>query len=483
MHAEELVLLTGATGYVGSRLLGALRESGRRVRLLLRDSAAFPPVFSQGASIEVIRGDLLDRSSLSAALEGAHTAYYLVHSMNAPGSFEERDRQAAGNFASAARVARLKRIIYLGGLGSGPRLSKHLASRQEVGHILRESGVPVIEFRASVIIGPGSASFEMIRALVDGLPVMVVPRWVSTMTQPIAIDDVIAYLVAARDLELASSAVFEIGGPDRISYLDLMKAYARERGLHRVFLRVPVLTPTLSGLWLNLVTPLQARVGRRLIEGVRTETVVTNDSARRVFEIRPSNVEQAMARALAEEDRQFGEISWSTVLPLHPGGRDAVRSRIRSLLVDSRITAVPLPQHSAFGALLAVAGQPAWYCSSWPWVLRGYLDLAIGGPGMRCRQDIGPALAPGMRVGPWRVEALVQGSLVRLAAEMKLPGRAWLQFEVEPHEVGSQIRQTAVFQPLGILGAAYWYVLLPFHRPVFRALLREIKARAEVGAA
>lgn len=294
----RLILVTGATGYIGSRLLAALEGKGHRLRCLTRRATSR---FTAAGRTEVVEGDVLKPSSLPSALAGVAAAYYLIHSMDSAGDFEEQDKRAAQNFGRAAREAGVGRIIYLGGLGRGPSLSKHLASRQEVGRILRDSGVPTIEFRASVIIGSGSISFEVIRALVDRLPVMVTPMWVSTRAQPIAVEDVIEYLVSALDFPLDGSVVFEIGGAEQLSYLDLMKAYARERGLRRVMIPVPVLTPWLSSMWLHLVTPVHARVGRRLIEGVRNETLVTDPSASEAFEIRPRGVSEAIRDALADD--------------------------------------------------------------------------------------------------------------------------------------------------------------------------------------
>jgi uncharacterized protein YbjT (DUF2867 family) len=291
---QDRILITGATGYIGGLLLRVLEQTGRPLRCLvrrrhsLRDDAA--------PATEGVQGDVFDPESLASALEGVHTAYYLIHSMGSDGEFEAQDREAALNFARAARAAGVRRIIYLGGLGDGPGLSEHLASRQDVGRILRESGVPTIEFRASIIIGAGSLSFQMIRSLVERLPVMLLPRWVQTRAQPIAVDDVLAYLGQA--LERDVSGIYEIGGADRVSYLDLMREYARQRGLKRLMLRVPVLTPWLSSLWLSLVTPLYARVGRKLIEGVRNETVVRDERALRDFDVRPLGVRAAVASAL-----------------------------------------------------------------------------------------------------------------------------------------------------------------------------------------
>ena len=272
LNDSKLILLTGPTGYVGGRLLRALEAAGRRVRCLSRH----PETLSQRVAYttEVVKGDVLDAMSLPPNMIGVHTAYYLVHAMASANSFEEEDRRSAHAFAIAARDAGVERVIYLGGLGSGSKLSTHLRSRQEVGRILRESGVATIEFRASIVIGSGSASFEMIRALVEKLPAMITPRWVTTRTQPIAVEDVIAYLMQALDLDINGSSIIEIGGPDQVSYLDLMKEYARQRGLKRWMIPVPVLSPRLSSLWLGLVTPVYARVGRELVDSLRNETVV-----------------------------------------------------------------------------------------------------------------------------------------------------------------------------------------------------------------
>ncbi len=292
------ILLTGATGYVGGRLLGALVAGGRRVRCLTRRPEALRPRVSAGT--EVVGGDVTDPRSLAPALEGVGAAFYLVHSMESHDGFAARDRLAARVFGEACRTAGVRRIVYLGGLGRGPELSEHLASRQEVGEVLRAAGVPVVEFRASVILGAGSASFELVRALVEKLPVMVTPRWVRTRAQPIAIDDVVDYLLEALEVDLPEGGIFEIGGADSISYGGIMRAYARERGLRRILIPVPVLTPGLSSLWLALVATRHARVGRALIEGVRNETVVVDRSAERVFRVRPRGVEAALRAAIAE---------------------------------------------------------------------------------------------------------------------------------------------------------------------------------------
>ncbi len=466
-----MILLTGATGYVGGRLLKALESRGRPVRCLARRPEALRSRVAPAT--EIAPGDVLNEASLASAMQGIDTAYYLIHSMASGPEFEQKDRRAASAFGAAALRAGLRRIIYLGGLGKEGLLSRHLASRQEVGRVLRESGVPVVELRASIIIGSGSLSFEMIRALVDRLPVMVTPRWVSTRAQPIAIEDVIEYLIQALDAQ--ETGVFEIGGLDRASYLDIMKEYARQRGLKRVMIRVPVLTPWLSSLWLGLVTPVYARVGRELIEGVRNETVVADGRALRVFRVRPRGLRQAIARTLAEEDRDFAEIRWSDAFSSPETKRRGWAGvQFGPRIVDSRAVRVPRPPEAAFQKLERLGGDTGWYFGDWLWRIRGFLDLLAGGPGMRRGRRDPELLAAGETVDFWRVEKIERGRLLRLRAEMRLPGRAWLQFEVTGDESGSTIRQTAIFDPLGFSGRLYWYALSPVHGLVFAGMLKGI---------
>ena len=380
---------------------------------------------------EVVKGDVLDPASLARAMVGVHTAYYLVHSMASANSFEEEDRRAAHAFAAAARDAGVQRIIYLGGLGSGSELSAHLRSRQEVGRILRESGVPTIEFRAAIVIGSGSASFEMIRALVEKLPVMITPRWVTTSTQPIAIEDVIAYLKQAIDLEINVSRIVEIGGADQVTYLDLMKEYARQRGLKRWMIPVPVLSPRLSSLWLGLVTPVYARVGRELVDSLRNETIVKDRSANDLFSIRPLGYREALKRALANEDREFAETRWSDAFSSVGTTHQWGGAKFGRRMVDSRSVHVPFPPAIAFRPIERLGGKTGWYYGNWLWRIRGLLDLLFGGAGMRRGRRDPDRLLAGDTLDFWRVEAIQRNHLLRLAAEMRLPGRAWLQFEIE----------------------------------------------------
>ncbi|MCX7408401.1 MAG: NAD(P)H-binding protein [Planctomycetales bacterium] len=293
------VLLTGASGYVGGLLISLLERQPVILRCLARNPDKLRSLVKE--STEIVRGDVLDASSLDAALQDVHTAYYLVHLMSGSHDFEKEDRQAAKNFAEAAKRACVQRIIYLGGLGddADPKLSPHLRSRHEVGEILRESGVETIEFRAGMVVGAGSLSYQLMKSLTDRLPVMICPRWLTTPTQPVAIDDVLAYLLAAKDLPKGESQVFEIGSPDVVTYGDLIREYARQQGLRRWLIFVPVLTPYLSGLWLALVAPSSFEVGRHLIEGLRNPTVVRDSKALEAFSIRPMGVKESIQRATA----------------------------------------------------------------------------------------------------------------------------------------------------------------------------------------
>ena len=400
--------------------------------------------------------------------------------MGSVGSFEEEDRRAARNFAAAAREAGVRRIVYLGGLGAGNDLSSHLASRQEVGGILADTGVQTVEFRASIVIGSGSLSFEIIRTLVERLPVMVTPRWVRTVAQPISIEDVLDYLVAALDVELEGSTVFEIGGADRVSYEELMREYARQLGIRRLIIPVPLLTARLSSLWLGLVTPVYARIGRKLIDSLPHETVVRDTSALRAFPIRPRGYREAIARALANEDREFAETRWSDAVSSAALRRERFGGvRHGKRLVDSRSARVPVPPAQAFSPIRRIGGDTGWYFADWLWQLRGFLDLLGGGVGLRRGRRDPEELTPGATIDFWRVEAYEPNRLLRLRAEMKLPGRAWLQFEVEGDDSGSVIRQTAIFHPTGLLGTGYWYGLFPFHSWIFGGMLKAIAREAQ----
>ncbi|MBE7559534.1 SDR family oxidoreductase [bacterium] len=472
------ILLTGATGYIGGRLLPELVAAGYRVRCLARQPEYLRPRVPAG--VDVFGGDVRDPVALASALAGVDVAYYLVHSMSRGHDFAREDRLAAETFAAAARAAGVTRIVYLGGLGHGAELSPHLASRQEVGRILRQSGTEVLEFRASIIIGSGSLSYEMIRALIHKLPVMVIPRWVKTLAQPIAIEDEIAYLVAAADVTTGGSVILEIGGADRVSYLDIMREYARRHGLVRFYLPVPLLTLRLSSLWLGLVTPLYARVGRALIESVRNETVVHDDRALRLIPLRPRGMAEAIARAEENEDRAFAATRWSDAVASGGASRSWAGVRFGTRIVDSRSVEVSADTRAAFAPIRRIGGRTGWYCGNALWRVRGALDRLAGGVGMRRGRRDPDQLLPGDTVDFWRVEAMEPDRMLRLVAEMRLPGRAWLQFDVQSITTGARITQTAIFDPVGLWGLVYWYMLYPVHHRVFEGMLRSI-ARATVG--
>jgi uncharacterized protein YbjT (DUF2867 family) len=473
-----LILLTGATGYVGGRLLTLLQGCDARVRCVARRPEALRDRVA--ATTEVVHGDLFDAESLPAAFEGAETAYYFVHSMGDNRDFATQDRVAAENFAKAATRAGIRRVVYLGGLGNpDENLSKHLRSRQETGDILRAHHAQVIEFRASIVIGSGSVSFEMIRALVERLPVMVCPRWVQVQAQPIAIDDLLAYLVSALQLPDAESRIYEIGGPEQVSYGQVMQEYARQRGLTRWMIPVPLLTPYLSSLWLGLVTPLYARIGRKLVESLRNPTLVSNNLAESVFSVRPRPVREAIARALVNEDREFAETRWSDALSAAGQPQSWGGDRFGSRLVDSRTVTVNVPPEQAFAPIRQIGGRTGWYYANWLWSLRGMLDLLFGGVGVRRGRRDPDNLHVGEPLDFWRVEVFDPPHRLRLKAEMKLPGRAWLEFEVSPCEQGSTIRQTALFDPLGLAGLLYWYGIHPLHLLVFPGMLRNLARAAE----
>ena len=451
---EVRILLTGATGYIGGLLLRRLEADGQTVRCLVRDPAKLT---GTAQSTEIVQGDCLDEASLERALAGIESAYYLVHSMGSGADFAERDHRAADNFGRAAARAGVRRIIYLGGLTDDTSvLSAHLKSRAETGEALRASGVPVIEFRASVVIGAGSLSFQMIQALVERLPVMICPRWVSTLTQPIAIADVLAYLHRGLDVKVDGSTTFEIGGPDVVSYGDMMRAYARLRGLRRLLIPVPLLTPHLSGLWLALVTPAQARVGRALVEGLKNSTIVHSNAAHLAFGIDPAPLDLALQRAIAE-------------------------GQPRRLRVDTRTMVANVPPERAFVPIRRIGGTTGWYFGQFLWEVRGRLDTSIGGVGLRRGRRDPELCESGDTIDCWTVERLVPSRLLRLSADMKMPGTGWLEFEVTPLDGGrrSSVRQTASFDPRGLLGRAYWLVLLPFHAIIFRGMLRRIVRVAE----
>lgn len=477
-----LLLLTGASGYVGGRLLLALESRGYRIRCLARRPETLRGKVSH--STEIVGGDVLDPGSLERAMAGVSVAFFLVHSMGSRGSFEESDRTAARNFANAARAAGVGRIIYLGGLGSdaAEELSPHLRSRQEVGRLLAETGVPVLEFRASIVIGSGSLSYELIRSLVEALPVMVTPKWVDVKAQPIAIDDLIEYLVRAVHFPLPASRIIEIGGADRVSYAGIMREYARQRGLRIWMLRVPVLTPWLSSLWLGLITPVYARVGRKLIESMVHPTIVHDPVALTEFPFVPVGVAEAVRRVLSSEETYSESTRWTDALS--SGGEVPTWNGVQfgRRLMDRRTITIAATPAEAFAPIQRIGGAMGYYAWNWLWQIRGWLDLLVGGVGMRRGRPSPTSVRVGDALDFWRVERFVPDRTLRLEAEMRLPGRAWLEWEVTGDAQGTTITQTAMFDPVGRFGRLYWYSVAPLHQLVFGGMLRGIARAAQRGS-
>ena len=483
------VLVTGATGYIGGRLVPRLLDAGHSVRCLARTPSRLAGrPWSRHPALEVVAGDVLEPASLGPALEGIDAAYYLVHALGAgEKGFAERDRAAAENFGTAAAGARLAQVIYLGGLGeTRDGLSPHLESRQATGAALRSAGAPVTEFRAAVIVGSGSLSFEMIRDLVERLPVMITPRWVSTRCQPIAIRDVLAYLLAALGRPEAIGRTFEIGGPDVLSYGEMMKRYAELRGLRRILLPVPVLTPRLSSYWVDLVTPVPAAYARTLVEGMRNEVVVRDDSARRLFAVPPTPYFNAVARALELSSEGEVETDWAASFPHAPRDGEVSLERRAGRYFERRVRDVAAPASAVFTVFTGLGGRRGWYAGNALWHARGFLDRLAGGVGMRRGRRDPDAVRPGDALDFWRVESLEEGRALRLRAEMRVPGRAWLVFECEPGgdhgAAGTRLCQTAVFEPRGLFGLLYWWALYPVHQVVFSGLIDAIARRAERAA-
>jgi uncharacterized protein YbjT (DUF2867 family) len=479
----SLILLTGASGYIGGRLLPSLEKQGYRLRCLVRHPEILQP--KVGPLTEIVAGDVLNRPSLDDALRGVDVAYYMVHSMSSTGSFEEMDRQGARNFSEAAKGAGVKGLVYVGGLGSDEEeLSTHLRSRHEVGDILRQSGLPVCEFRASAVIGSGSASFELVRALVERLPIMLTPKWVKGKAQPIGIDDLLDYLIEALQIPLTKYRIYEVGGTDKVSYADMMRAYGRQRGLKPFIIPVPVLTPWLSARWLGLITPLYARIGRAIIDSIVHVTVVRDNAALSTFSVRPMGIDEAIHRALAREERHFSETRWSDALSSSGMQRSWGGIRFGTRIVDSRTLTVEAKPEVIFRCIQRIGGDHGWYACDWLWHLRGFIDLLQGGVGMGRGRPSSTTLRVGDTVDSFRVEAIEPNCRLRLKSEMNLPGRAWLEFEVTEAGSSTQIRQTAIFDPVGLTGLLYWYSLYVPHEFVFNGMLRGIAQAAlhEVGA-
>jgi uncharacterized protein YbjT (DUF2867 family) len=483
-------LVTGATGYIGGRLVPELLAAGESVRCLARSPGKLRD-HPWAGQVETVRGDVTDRESLRAAMEGVDVAYYLVHALGAGRGFEETDRRSARIFGEQARAAGVRRIVYLGGLNpSGvpeSELSPHLRSRAEVGRILLASGVPTAVLRAAVIIGSGSASFEMLRYLTERLPVMVTPGWVRTRTQPIAVRDVLRLLVGCARLPYEVNRTFDIGGPDVVTYQDMMRRYAAAANLSpRIILPVPLLTPRLSSLWVGLVTPVPGALARPLVESLKHEVVCAERDIVRYVPDPPEGcigLDQALRLALRRVRDADTATRWSSAsvpgapsdpLPTDPDWAGG------SLYTDHRERTVGASPEALWRVIEGIGGETGWYSSPLAWSLRGWLDRLVGGVGLsRGRRD-----AARLRVGDsldfWRVEEIEPGRLLRLRAEMRLPGLAWLEMTVDRDQENRTVyRQQALFHPRGLAGHAYWWGVAPFHAAVFGGMARNIASAAE----
>jgi uncharacterized protein YbjT (DUF2867 family) len=480
------VLVTGATGYVGGRLVPKLLERGHSVRVIVRDHHRLDDVPWRDA-VDIVEGDLVDQSAVARAVEGRDVVYYLVHSMSSSGDFEKIERQVATTMAREARTAGVKRIVYLGGLHPEGPLSRHLGSRKEVGDILLSSGVPTIALQAGVVIGSGSASFEMIRHLTEVLPYMPAPKWVRNFIQPIAIRDVLHYLVASADLPASINRAFDIGGPDVFRYGQLMNGYAVEAGLkQRPIAALPVLTPWLASQWVNLVTPIPRSLAVPIIESLLHDAVMTNHD---IDDVVPPPAEgltgyrKAVRLALARMRTGEVETSWRdaqvTGAPADPLPSDPEWSG-HTVYTDERVVSCSADTAGLWQVVESVGGANGWYSLPVAWAARGWLDKLVGGVGLRRGRRDPEHLVTGDALDFWRVESMEKGKSLRLRAEMKLPGRAWLEFRVEPTPEGtSTLHQRAVFFPHGLGGRLYWLAVMPLHGIVFAGMANAMAKKAE----
>ncbi|PQJ33324.1 NAD(P)-dependent oxidoreductase [Salinibacter sp. 10B] len=479
------VLVTGATGYVGGRLVPCLLREGYTVRCFVRNADRLRAQ-PWGTDVEVVEGDALQAETVPPAMQNVSVVYYLIHSLGSgEDTFAERDRRAATNIRTAAEDAGVDRLIYLGGMRpKGSRQSKHLQSRIETGDVLRDGPIPVTEFRAAQIVGSGSLSFELVRYLTERVPLMICPKWVHTPTQPIAIRNVLQYLIAALDQPESAGEIVEIGGRDVLTYRDMFQIYAAVRGLRRWIVNVPFLTPRLSSHWVGLVTPVPNSIARPLIEGLDNEVVVDDpEEARRLFpSVEPMAFEAAVRLALRRVESDELPTVWNSAVSSTPRSpsRTTTLDTTEGLYREVRTTAVDVPPETAFDTIRRLGGETGWLYGDALWHLRGWIDQLMGGVGFRKGRRHETRLRVGDAVDFWRVEALEPGRLLRLRAEMQMPGRAWLQFDVTPasdEHARTQVTQTVFFEPKGLMGALYWNAVRPVHGLLFAGQLRALEAR------
>lgn len=485
MTRPTRILVTGATGYIGGRLIHPLLDAGYQVRVMTRNQSHL-----QGRSwldsVEAMEGDVLDADSLSAVLEDVDVAFYLIHSMGGTDEFAERDQQASKNFATSATQRGVKQLIYLGGLGQpDDSLSEHLSSRQQVGDTLRKYHQGVTEFRAAMVVGSGSLSFEMVRNLTERLPIMIAPKWLYTRSQPIAISDVITYLLASINRPDCYGEIVEIGGSDILTYHEMILAYAKARNLRRLLIPVPLLTPRLSSYWVHMVTPVSAKLVRPLVEGLRNEMIVTQSTAQERFpDIHPVDFETALQIALSELEAYKVETSWTDSMAA-TWEQDEPYTFVeeRGMLIERRTRKLDVPRADVFRAFTSLGGETGWLYLNFLWHIRGWMDRVVGGPGYRRGRPHRENLRIGDALDFWRVEAIEPNHLLLLRAEMKLPGKGWLQYEVTSDDEGqSKLIQTAYFAPKGLFGYVYWYAIFILHKLIFNGIIDQIVEQAKANS-
>ena len=476
------ILVTGCSGYVGSQLVPALLERGHYVVCMTRDPRKVTSKFPR--RVNVVQADALDPDSLAPALRGIDVAYYLIHSLNAgEREFRSVDLEAARNFATAAKIAGVKRVIYLGGLGNpNQQLSAHLQSRQETSNCLRQFGPPLTDFRSAVVIGAGSISFEMIRYLTERVPIMICPRWVTTRIQPIGIDDVVSYLVAALDEPKSEGLSIDIGSPSIETYRTMMLKYAAQRGLRRPLLQVPVLTPRLSSYWVDLVTPIPASISRPLIEGLRSEVVCSNKLAQQIFpQIKPLTYDEALERALRVPDLS-AIVERRVARQIAGPQRKSMLAQVvedEGWVADIREGDVDASPAAVFAVVEGIGGERGWFYGTFLWRLRAAMDRLLGGAGMGDGRLDPDELRAGDPLDFWRVEEVSRPTRLQLKAMMKIPGEAYLIFEtISLGTGGTRLRSSALFRPRGLMGRIYWWVLLPIHKYIFSGMNAAIRKRA-----
>ena len=472
------ILVAGASGYIGGQLIPRLEVLGHHVICLVRNPERL--IVNRWENVEIRQGDLLNPDSLVGVMQGVEVAYYLVHSMaDGVQGFIERDYSASSNFGAAAKAAGVERIIYLGGLGEcGNLISPHLEARQQVGDMLRRSGVPVTEFRAAIIIGSGSMSFEMIRYLTERLPLLFTPKWIGTLCQPIAIENILEYLTLSLIEPRSVGTIFEIGGPDVLTYEDIMRGYAAARHLTRRLVNIPFLSMGMLAIGAVVVTPLPYPYLRILIEGMKSEVVVRDPSAQEIFSLKLISYADAVRQAL--ERPGLGEVSsyWrGAKVGLPPG---TMHKNIEGMFIEQRRVETTAQPEAVYNTFTGLGGKDGWYFGDWLWQVRGLLDRLVGGPGMRRGRRSLDKLQPGDVLDGYRVETVEAGHMLRLRNEMKAPGPGWMQFEALAGADGKTLYiQTAFFEPHGLAGLAYWYALYPFHQLIFNGLAHAIVKRAE----